>query len=208
MVPHVAAEPPQGWLAAEIAPPRIAESAGAELTSFTAARSPEDHAAVVAGCVATPIPGWVEDMRPAVEGRTTALAGAAAERIAGTAVDARGDGQGGFDLRRASDLDHAGAPIIGTARTFVGFDQQDGGRVLTCFAACTRKSGSEAPLGCERSVAAARLVGSTPPPRPGLALRSVTWAVHHPRPAALGATILIAFAGVLAVVTRRRPRSL
>src|SRR4051812_4300536 len=105
----VVAQPPAGWLATEVAAPKIAESSGAELTSFRATRPADDSAVFASGCVATPIPGWVDDMRPAIEGRTTALAGAVAERIIGAPVDARGDGRGGFVLRAASDLD--GLPL-------------------------------------------------------------------------------------------------
>lgn len=203
ILPYVAAEPPPGWLPAEIAAPRIAESAGAELTSFRASHPANDVAALVSGCVGTPIPGWVEEMRPAVEGRTTALAGAAAERITGVPMDARPDGNGGFSLRPASDLQ--GRPI-GTARTFIGFDAA---RVFTCFVTCAAKSPAKAedePLGCEHRVEEATLDGSMPPPRPGLALRGVTWAVHNPRQAALGGGVLVVAAGVLAIITRRRPR--
>jgi hypothetical protein len=204
MVPHVAAEPPPGWLAADVAAPRIAESAGAEWTSFRASHPTDEAAALVSGCVATPIPGWVEDMRPAVEWRTTALAGAAAERITGVPMDARADTRGTFSLRAASQLQ---GPAIGMARTFVGFDAS---RVFTCFVTCAARAPGEAVgerLDCERSVIEATLEGSTPPPRAGLALRGVTWAVHHPRPAAVGGGALVAAVGMLAVITRRRPRS-
>ena len=74
--PRVAVDPPAGWVATELEKPKIAEGSGAVITGWTAHRSVAGDAAVVSGCVATPIPGWVEDMRPAVEGRTVALAGA------------------------------------------------------------------------------------------------------------------------------------
>lgn len=217
--PRVALEAPAGWSAtSDLATPKIAVSSGASLHAWTAHRSAAGDAALVTGCVATPIPGWVEDMRPAVEGRTVALAGASAAAIAGAPVDAR-PGEGGvLELRAVSDL--AGPPI-GHARTFVGFD---GARVFTCFATCVapRASAPErAPLepaaaspepasaarACDASVTAARLEGSAAPPAPGLALRGATWAVHHPRPTALGACGLAVTFALLAIATRRRPRS-
>src|SRR5262245_62504563 len=119
MTPHLVAEPPPDWVAAGIAPPKIAQGAGAELTSFEASRAPKDDAAVVAGCVATPIPGWVEDMRPAVEARTVALAGASAAAVVGVPIDARPASDGSLALRAASDLSGA---VVGSGRTCVGLD--------------------------------------------------------------------------------------
>lgn len=188
--PHVVVD--ASWpRAADVPPPKISDSAGAEIADFAAFR--EGPATITHGCVATPIPGWVEDMRPAVEGRTVALAGASAALASGHPIDARSDGHGGFALRAVSHLEE---PPIGNAKTFVGFDN---GHVFTCFATCIG-----AP--CRAAVEDARLEGSAPPPRPGLALGAVTWAVHHPRPFAAGAGILFIVAGILAVVLRRRPR--
>jgi hypothetical protein len=204
MIPHVTAEPPSGWVAAEIASPKIAESAGAVMIDWRAARSPEDSAAFVTGCVATPIPGWVEDMRPAIDARTTALAGASAAMITAAPIDMRADARETlFVLRAANDL---GGPPIGSARTFLGFDES---RVFTCFATCADRPRAGAPRhdACARSVLTARLDGSSTPPRPGLGLRGVTWAVHHPRPTALGGGVIVLLAGILAIAARRRPRS-
>src|SRR5262245_27056263 len=120
MTPYVAAEPPAGWIDAAIGTPKIAESAGAELTAFQARQSGDGPATLVRGRAAGPIPGWVEDMRPAIEARTVALAGAVAEKATGVPMDARVAGER-FELRPASDL---GGPPIGTARTFIGFDAQ------------------------------------------------------------------------------------
>ena len=214
MSPVIVADPPPGWVQTEIAPPRIAENAGAELTSFRAHRSADGREALVSGCVAVPIPGWVEDMRPAVEARTTALAGAATQRITGVPMDARvaaqpaADGASRFDLRAASDL---AGPSIGIARTFVAFDAS---RVFSCFVTCALENhqanpgeGDAGPLGCASAVGAANLQGSHPPPTPGLLLRTATWAVHHPRPTALGGGLLLLLLSVAAVVGRRRPRA-
>lgn len=143
------------------------------------------------GCVATAIPGWVEDMRPAIEGRTVALAGAAAEKLVGAPVDLRKEGDA-FELRRA---DAVAGPATGRARTWVAFDER---AVVTCFAVA---DGAAA-----RVVDGARLEGGTPPPAPGLALAGVTWAVHHPRPFAYGASATLAVVAALLVVTRPRPR--
>lgn len=194
MIPRVVVALPATWTRTEVPSPKISGSAGAELTSFEALRAaPDDRSIVTQGCVATPIPGWVEDMRQAVEGRTVALAGASAALAAGHPIDARPDGRGGFELRDVRRLEE---PPIGSAHTFVGFDA---GHVHTCFATCIGAT-------CIAAVESARLEGSGPPPSPGIALSGVTWAVHHPRPFAIGVGVLLVLTGALAVALRRRPR--
>jgi hypothetical protein len=182
-----------GWPSANVPPPKITGSAGAELTQFAAFRNAAST--LTFGCVATPIPGWVEDMRPPVEGRTVALAGASAALAAGHPIDARPNGRGGFDLRDVRELG-ADPPPIGNAKTFLGFDAH---RVHTCFATCI---GAD----CASAVDAAHLEGSAEPPHPGLALASATWAVHHTRPFATAAAVTLVLLGAALVVTRRKPR--
>jgi hypothetical protein len=206
MIPAViVADPPAEWRPAEVTPPRIAESAGAELASWRASRDPMSETTLVTGCVATPVPGWVDDMRPSVEARTVALAGAVAEKITGRPIDARPDGNMSslLHLRSAADLDRD-PPPIGAARALVGFDER---RVFTCFATCVARGSEETVSRCADLARQARLVGSQAPPSPGIALRAVTWAVHHPRPAAFGFAVAAAAAFVTAVAARRRPRS-
>lgn len=152
---------------------------------------------MAAGCVATPIPGWVEDMQPAVAFRTVGLLAAAASKMLGAPSDLRPVREGVFELRRA---DSVAGPATGLARTFIGFDES---RVLTCFAACVDRSERS----CTAAVDGARLVGSLEPPPPKLGLRAVTWAVHHPQPTALGAAALLVVGAVAFVAFRRRPRS-
>jgi hypothetical protein len=102
------AEPPEGWGATQVSPPSLGGGSGATLTQWAAHRSPAGDERLLIGCVQTPIPGWVEEMRGAVEARSSALAAASAARL------------GGADLTTHS-------------RTFLGWD---GRSVVTCFAAC------------------------------------------------------------------------
>jgi hypothetical protein len=201
VIPSVVAEPPSSsWTeAAAVAPPSIAEGSGASVVQWSAlrdGRAPE--ATLVTACIAATIPGWVEDMRPAIEARATGIVASTAERLARAPIEAREE-DGVLVLRSSS----AREGRLGTARTFLGFDED---RVFTCFAACVTDAPVRGAVACDAAVGGARLEGSLGPPRPGLALRAVTWAVHHPREtAAAGAVLTIAF-GVLAVTTRRRPR--
>jgi len=229
----VEAEPPAGWVAAEIAQPPLASGSGASFVGWrawraragsgasaeSAGRAGDGEAALVTACAVTPIPGWVEDMRAAVTYRTTALAAAAAERVVGAPVEARetgdmpeapaapGGSSGRYALRVAGAPE--GAASVGVARTFVAFD---GDRVATCFAVCAESgsgsgSGPRGPRACDASVAAGRIAGGTAPPRPGLVVGAVTWAVHHPERSAVGAAVALSALAVLAVAARRKPRS-
>jgi hypothetical protein len=206
--PSVALEPPVGWAdaSAEIAQPPIAAGSGAALTQWGASRSPAGDQVLVAACVATPIPGWVEDLRPSVVARTTAFTAAAAERVIGVPIELR-EADGRFLVATAGAPD--GSPRLGSARTFLGFGE---GSVVTCFALCaargaTREAAPSPPRACEGSVVGARLEGDAAPPPPGAGLRGVTWAVHNPRRTAAWAGAIVVALGALAVASRRRPRS-
>lgn len=162
---------------------------------------------LVSACVATPIPGWVEDMRPPITARAHAFTAKLAERATDAPVALRGRGSDD-ELEDVVAVAGDGASL-GTARTWVGFEHDgDTARVLTCGATCTR-AGHGAPsasLACEPLVRSARLVGDAPPPRPGPALAAIAWAVHHPTPTAVGGGALASVALVLAVALRRRAR--
>jgi hypothetical protein len=207
--PSVATEPPPGFIeaATEVAPPSIGgrdSPAGSVFTQWDASRSPATKQTLLVGCVSTPIPGWVEDMRPTVDYRTVALLDAAAERVVGVPVETR-DASGHFSLRPVGAPE--GAPFVGIGRTFVGFGAHD---VVTCFAACVVPKGSAAamtPRTCDASVLAARLQGDRAPPPSGVVLGALTWAVHHPGAAATWGAVLTFALGVVAVASRRRPRS-
>jgi len=204
MRPTVVADAPPAWRPSTLEKPPLGAATGAEFTTWDAHRSPEGDAALLVACIETPIPGWVEDMRPAIGGRTMAVAGAAVERITGVPVEAREDGD-------RSVLHIAGAPEgtprAGTARTFLAFHED---HVATCFAVCASASSAPKPRGdlaCDASVTGARIEGGTPPPAPGLVVGSVSWAVNHPLRSAAGGALLVTALGVLAVVARRKPRS-
>jgi hypothetical protein len=203
MVPSVATEPPPGWIASEIARPTLGGGSGATLTQWSAVRSPASGETLLLACVATPIPGWVDDMRPSVEARTLSFASSSADRVAGIAVETRDEG-GRLVLRPAGAGDDA--PRVGLTRTFIGWTPSE---VLTCFATCASPPGREPRTrrACDVSVDRARLEGGSAPPPPGIALGAVIWAVHHPSNTVLWGGLLTFFAGAVAVVSRRRPRS-
>ena len=194
--PHVAAEAPSAWVATDVARPPLAESSGASWSSWNAWRSGEKDATLVTGCFAAPVPGWVEDMRPAFNGRVVSLAGATGAQISGFAVETFPEGEA-LGLRAAG-----GGPTVGFTRTFLGFG---GTNVHSCFVVCAGTNA--APPVCNEVVVRTRLVGGDAPPQPGLALSTVTWAVHHPSTTATGFAAVVVLGAVLAITTRRKPRA-
>lgn len=202
MIPYVYVESPPDWVETHVAEPPLSEGSGASLTSFHATRSNDASVTLVSGCVATPVPGWVEDMRPSVENRTTGLLLATSERASGAAVVPTREPDSSLVL------DFADAPRAraGVGRTFVGFGD---GRIATCFVTCvaSRARQETSPLACMRAVATARLENSESPPPPGLVLGAATWAIHHARTTAGISAATVTLLGVLAVATRKKPRS-
>ncbi|MBS2016617.1 MAG: hypothetical protein JST00_27285 [Deltaproteobacteria bacterium] len=204
--PHVEAEAPASWAAAEIAQPPLAQGSGARFSQWEVRRSPGGEHTLVRACVETPIPGWVEDMKTAVEARGQGVAMATAERTSGAPAERRDEGE--WSSLRAMGAP-ASSPPMGALRTFLAFDDQE---VATCFAVCTSTraaegAGAEFASPCASVVAAARVIGGTPPPPPGLLIGASHWAVHHPTHAAAGAGLAVFVLGLLAVVLRRKPRS-
>ena len=199
-------EVPPGWVeaAADVPRPAIGSGSGSMFTQWQAWRSPAADETLLVGCVATPIPGWVDDMRPTVLARTVTVMNASVERVVGVPVETR-DLAGDFELRRVGAPE--GAPWVGIGRTFVGWDEHN---VLTCFASCTsarRDNRADVRRICDPNVLASRLDNGSSPPPPGLALGAVTWAVHHPATSARWAAGLVFALGVVAVASRRKPRS-
>jgi hypothetical protein len=92
------------------------------------------------------------------------------------------------------------------AKTFLGFvDAGDGspGSLVGCFALCT----VDLPA-CEPSVERAGVEAAfVAPPQPTLAVRAVVAMAHHPSFTAASVLTLSLLAGVMAVATRRRPRT-
>ena len=203
----VVASPPRAessesaWTQAEVERPPLAAGADAIFTQWDASRSPVTQETLVTGCVATPIPGWVEDMRPLVDARTVTLMNASAERALGIPFESRRDDSGQFWLRPVGTP--ADASSLGLARTFLGWDE---GGVVTCFVICTSPKATRT-RACDASVTTARLEGGATAPTAGVVLGAVTWGVHHPTTTVTWGGVLVFALGVVAVASRRRPRS-
>lgn len=201
-------ELPPGWIEAareaEVPRPPIGAGSGSVFTQWQAWRSPAADETLQIACVATPIPGWVDDMRPMALARTVMVMNASVERVVGAPVETRALSDH-FGLRRVGAPE--GSPWVGIGRTFVGWDEHN---VLTCFASCaSSKHDNRADVRriCDATVLASRLDNGLNPPPPGLALGAVAWAVHHPATSVRWAAVLVIALGVVAVASRRKPRS-
>lgn len=202
----VVVTPPAGAVAldaAALAPIRPALGGGSEAT-LAQLDGHRDGAGdlLLAACVATPIPGWVEDMRPSIEGRLAAFAITSAEKLVAGELEARPAPGGMVLFPRGATA----APPVGVTRTFLGFRADH--QVLTCFATCATPAAAPPHVAraCDASVAAARLE-SAPPPPPGIVLASTTWAIHHPHPTMAWAGITCLALAAVAMGWRKRPRS-
>lgn len=192
-----------GWadVSSEVAQPPVASGgSGSAFTQWSAKRSPSASETLLLGCVATPIPGWVEEMRATVNRRTVALTSASAERLIGGPVEVHN--QNDYLSLRRTDAP-AGTPHAALARTFVGFTDH---QVSTCFALCGSPDARPS-RACDALVLGAQLEGSMRPPPPGVFLGALQWAVQHPSPALASGGALVLAASAIAVAFRRKPRS-
>lgn len=201
-VPTVALEPPPAWVRAEVDRVPLAEGSGATITQWDAWRSDDGASTLLAGCVQTPIPGWVEDLRPSVVSRARGVALAASERLAGRTVLPEGDGAS------VQLLDATSRATIGSLASFLTFPRGPSApAVATCFATCVDRHERLGDRACAGAVASAVIVDGGPPPAPGLTLGAASWATHHGRVVVLGALLMVLTGGFLGIVTRSKPRA-
>jgi hypothetical protein len=203
---------PRDWAPTSIAPPDLASTTQVHILAWQAwAPTTEPGASarpgsLVAACFTGETGGWTPEAEPVVLDRLGAVVSSTAVRV------------GGVGARRVASTEHTGAStsehIVGAgdaegrlvARTFLGFvDAGDGsaGPLVGCFALCTRDLAA-----CEPSVEKATMVASfVPAPQPTLAVRAIVAMAHHPSVTAASALTFSILAGVVALVTRRRPRT-
>lgn len=193
--------------------PEIAKALGSTYTQWEIYGSVTTPDTQVVGCVTTPVSWWFPEMQPTVDRRTVALMTAAAERIAGAALEARaGESQFSFwvadnqqtTAREARETTKS----VGSGRTFIGWHADE---LVTCFIVCVSRphlSGrSPDQRACDASVVQARLEGSDSPPRAGAVVSGLSWALNHPSNALGWLSMASLAVASMAVGLRRRPRS-
>jgi hypothetical protein len=143
---------------------------------------------VTVACIAADVGQWSTDATEVAQGKLTELASGTLERMRGepTPMHTTATAHGGRERTLQGDQ----APQA-HARTYLTFSD---GQAHGCFVACDLPCAEleQAPLAMRE------------PPPPGLALRSLGYAIHHPHGAgAMLGALLVALAA-LAIVTRPR----
>jgi len=154
--------------------------------------------ALVRTCVALAADGWVAEAEPIAFERLVGLAAATVARARGKGPvwhEAPTPAGPAWPLRRVL-LPHEGDDA--EASLALGFVGSGGHEAVACFAV----SYGGAPAARE----ARFLAPFGPPPEPGLTLRGLVWAVHHPREVAGGAGGIALTLALLYLWSRPRPR--
>jgi len=182
---------PAGFASWDLAAPDLSQSPQLRLDAWHAARS-EDATAAWA-CFSGDATQWSDDATDLAQGKLAEIASSTASRARGSAAPMHV-----VSTRDARDRTLACDDGACAARTLVVFTEA---RAHGCFVACTESARSAA---CAEIVASARVEGAlVAEPPPGLALRSFSFAVHHPR-GALGAIVaLVAALAIIAIATRK-----
>ncbi len=197
---------PPGWEAVTLAPPDLSSTEQVELLYWQAwapvAPPGLRPASLVAACFGSDTHAWTPEAEPIVLDRLGAVVSSTALRVAkvgGRRVVSTEHGAGSTSERIEGTGDAEGQLV---AKTFLGFVDPGKG-LVGCFALCTA-----ALPDCATSVDRATVLADfVPAPAPTLAVRAVVAMAHHPSVTAEAALTFGLLAGVVAVVTRRRPRA-
>jgi hypothetical protein len=203
---------PRGWTAFALAPPSLASAEAIRVLEWgtwapaSAEGAPAGASALVAACFAGDASSWTPEAEPIVLERLGAVVSSTALRVArvGERRVASTEHTGTETTERIEGAGDAAGQIA--ARTFLGFvDAGEGsaGLLVGCFALCTKDLAACGPS-VERATVAAPFV---PAPKPTLTVRAVVAMAHHPSVTAFSALTFALLAGVVAVATRRRPRT-
>ena len=201
--------PPPGWGPAALAEPDLSQSPEVALLGWkvwgpsgSPGGAPARDTRLVAACFGVETSRWTKEAEPIVLDKVAQMAASTALRVGGLGamrpVETKDAPQGGAATQELEGTGDATESV--SARTFLGFVPPT---MVGCFALCVDPHGQA----CRTSALEARVDGHfRPPPEPGVLLDGVLAAVHHPRAAASTLAALAALGGVLAIVTRRRPR--
>jgi hypothetical protein len=197
---------PEGWTAAPVAPPDLSQTPEVRVLGWQAWNAPDEASHFVAACFDRDTRAWTEEAEPIVLERLRATVSSTALRIARVGgVRVRSiEHAGGLTSEWLDGTGDAGTEL--TARTFLGFvdtGEVAARRLVACFALCASDRHA-----CQASVDGASVDGTfvrAPPPTP--TVRALVTMAHHPSATLGSLAILSSLLGILAVVTRKRPRT-
>jgi hypothetical protein len=197
---------PEGWVTAPLAPPDLSPTPDVRVLAWQAWGPPGqgDRASLITACFGGEIHAWTDEAEPIALDRLRAVVSSTALRVArvGGLRIRSGEHAGSVTSERIDGTGDAEGALA--ARTFLGFvDAGDSaGHLVGCFALCVRD------LDCQASVDRSTLEGAfVPSPRPTMAVRALVAMVHHPSATFGSMAILSCLLGVVALVTRKRPRA-
>jgi len=173
---------PNGFTPSDAAPPDLTQSPQLAVEQWESARD-GSGATLVWGCIGADVSAWNADATELAQDKLVELA----SKTPGKALHAVRTSADGRQRALASE------DSLATARTLLAFTPD---RAHACIAACTAPE-------CTDAVARATIAGGTvDPPAPGLALSTLSYAVHHPHQALAGLGGLLFLAAALAIATR------
>jgi hypothetical protein len=199
---------PEGWAPVPLAAPDLSQTPDVRVVTWQAwgPREGRDAAHLVAGCFGGETRVWTEEAEPIALDRLRAVASSTAlraARVGGVRVLST-EHAGSVTSERIDGSGDAEGVLV--ARTFLGFvDSGDAaaGHLMGCFALCVADL-----RGCRASVDGAVVEGAfVPSPRPTMATRALVAMVHHPSATFESIAALSCVLGVVALVTRKRPRT-
>jgi hypothetical protein len=199
---------PEAWSTVPLARPDLSQVPDVRGLAWNAwgPAGTDDAAHLVIGCFGGETRAWTDEAEPFVLDRLRAVVSSTALRAArrgGVRVRSTEHTRNVTSERIEGAGDAEGALA---ARTFLGFvDAGDAaeGHLVGCFALCVADLHA-----CEASVRDADVYGRfVPSPRPTTAVRALVAMVHHPSATFGCLALLSCVLGVVAVVTRKRPRT-
>ncbi len=188
--------PPDGWNAASLAPPDLTQAPQLSLEQWSGRTGGAREGTLVWGCVRGDVSQWSADATELAQSKLVELSASTLSRI----------GEGSLHVVRATTSQDGrvleqtlASESPARARTFVAFTKSPE-QAHACLVVC-----SEAER-CGDAVDRASVEGAiVEPPSPGIALRALSAAVHHPHTAVgVVAAVIVLVAG-LAVATRPKP---
>jgi hypothetical protein len=199
---------PEGWVTAPLAPLDLSQTPDVEVLQWQAWGSKGSGEAVhlVAACFGGETRAWTDEAEPMVLDRLRAVVSSTALRVArvgGLRVQST-ERAGHVISERLEGAGDAQGELV--ARAFLGFvdaGKATAGHLVGCFVLCVAD-----PAGCRSSVDGAAMEGAfVPSPRPTMEVRAILAMVHHPSATYGSMALVCGLLGVIAIVTRKRPRT-
>jgi hypothetical protein len=194
--------PPSGWHTAKLPPPLLGDGSPVTLDHWEAYGAPDgETGTAVSACFGVSLGQWADEATPIADERLDSAAIGTAVRIdPSLALHFVGESRQGA-VRERVLAEHDSPEHGAMAKTFLGFEEQDGrSRLEACFVLCASRASA-----CADAIDHLPAPeGFVPPPPPGLLLRSVVFGVHHPRGIATSAVVIFVVLSLVAIHTRPR----